>query len=121
MRMESENNQQFLEYLQKQMNETEEGFNVIGPKQRVFPAKCLGCGFKHNPVHENNMMMGSDGKYYKVDMRNNFTTDPKEIYGVTASQVALYDTSPNMKRMMGSTRPTSSKTNMRPNSAHKYM
>lgn len=33
------------------MNDTEEGINIIGPKQKVFPAKCLGCGNKHNPVH----------------------------------------------------------------------
>jgi hypothetical protein len=43
---------------------------LIAPKNKVFPAKCLGCGIKHNPVHENNMMMGSDGRYYKVDARN---------------------------------------------------
>jgi hypothetical protein len=59
------------------MNEPEEGINIIGPKQKVFPAKCLGCGFKHNPVHENNMMMGSDGKYYRVDIRNNLSGDQR--------------------------------------------
>lgn len=46
-----EANSEFLQYLQREMNEPEEGFNVIGPKQKVFPAKCLGCGIKHNPVH----------------------------------------------------------------------
>ena len=72
------------------MNEPEEGFNIIGPKQKVFPAKCLGCGNKHNPVHENNMMMGSDGKYYRVDLKNSYTADQREVYGVTPSQLAVY-------------------------------
>jgi len=47
--METERNNLFLEHLQKEINETEEGINILGPKQRVFPAKCVGCGFKHNP------------------------------------------------------------------------
>ena len=101
------------------MNEPEEGFNIIGPKQKVFPAKCLGCGMKHNPVHENNMMMGSDGKYYKVDLKNSYTADQKEVYGVTPSQLAIYETSMKKTRVH-SGRPTSSKTNLRPNSASRY-
>lgn len=85
----------------------------------MFPAKCLGCGFKHNPVHENNMMMGSDGKYYRVDIRNNLSGDQREVYGVTPSQLAVYDTG-SKKRMISMTRPTSSKTNLRPSSANKF-
>ena len=50
----------------------------MGPKQKVFPAKCLGCGNKHvPPVYDNNMMMGTDGKYYKVDMKGSYTYDQK--------------------------------------------
>ena len=101
------------------MNEPEEGFNIIGPKQKVFPAKCLGCGFKHNPVHENNMMQGSDGKYYRVDLRNSYTADQKEVYGVTASQLAIYEMSGKKARTI-SNRPTSSKSNLRPSSANRF-
>lgn len=90
----------------------------MGPKQKVFPAKCLGCGFKHNPVHENNMMMGSDGKYYRVDLRTSFTGEQKEVYGVTPSQLAVYENSIKKSRQTG--RPTSSKTNIRPNSASRF-
>lgn len=36
----------------------------------MFPAKCVGCGTKHIPTYENNMMEGSDGKLYKVDMKS---------------------------------------------------
>jgi hypothetical protein len=67
------------------------------------------------------MMMGSDGKYYKVDMRNTYI-DSREVYGVTPSQLAILDTSSLKKsRLYSATRPTSSsKTNLRPSSAHKY-
>jgi hypothetical protein len=66
------------------------------------------------------MMMGSDGKYYKVDMRNTYI-DSREVYGVTPSQLAILDTTSLKKsRLYSVTRPTSSKTNLRPNSAHKY-
>jgi hypothetical protein len=54
------------------MNEPEEGFSLLGPKTKVFPAKCLGCGQKHIPPSnpfENSMMPGSDGKLYKVDLK----------------------------------------------------
>lgn len=62
----------FVKMIESEINEPEEGFSVIGPKQKVFPAKCLGCGMKHIPtVHDNNMMQGTDGKYYKVDISNN--------------------------------------------------
>lgn len=64
--------------------------------------------------------MGSDGKYYKVDMRNNFVGDQREVYGVTPSQLAIYDNSSNKKRLMSMTRPTSSKTHLRPSSANKF-
>ena len=45
---------------------------MLGPKTKVFPAKCLGCGHKHIPPsnpYENSMMPGSDGKLYKVDLK----------------------------------------------------
>jgi hypothetical protein len=87
----------------------------------VFPAKCLGCGIKHIPTYENNMMEGSDGKLYKVDMKSygNNGNDIREVYGVTQSQIATYD-SP-VKSGMTRTRPTSGKTmNMRPSSS-KYI
>lgn len=71
-------------------------------------------------------MMGSDGKYYRVDMRNNFT-DQKEVYGVTPSQLAVYDNGSMKKSRLGGggltatmTRPTSSKSNLRPNSASRF-
>ena len=67
-------NSDFLKVLQREINEPEEGFNVLGPKTKVFPAKCLGCGVKHIPAFENNMMKGSDGKLYKVDM-NTYNSD----------------------------------------------
>lgn len=63
-------------------------------------------------------MEGSDGKLYKVDMHN-YTSDIREVYGVTQSQIATYD-SPLKKTMM-KTRPTSGKTtNVRPASS-KYL
>lgn len=66
-------------------------------------------------------MMGSDGKYYRVDMRNSYTADQREVYGVTPSQLAVYDMSSTKKsRVVPLTRPTSSKTVIRPNSASKY-
>ena len=82
----------------------------------MFPAKCLGCGVKHIPQYENNMMEGSDGKLYKVDMKYN-TTDMREVYGVTQSQIATYD-SPMKRSGMTKTRPTSGKTiTVRPSSS----
>ena len=42
--------------LQKEINEPEEGINVLIPKTKVFPAKCIPCGTKHVPTFENNMM-----------------------------------------------------------------
>ena len=75
------------------MANPEEGINIIGPKQKVFPAKCLGCGYKHNPVYENKMMQGSDGRYYKVDLKNSYTADQREVYGVSPSQLAVYELS----------------------------
>ncbi len=63
-------------------------------------------------------MEGSDGKLYKVDMKN-YGSDVREVYGVTHSQIATYD-SP-MKSNMMKTRPTSGKTmNVRPSSS-KYL
>lgn len=103
--------------LQKEINEPEQGFNILGPKAKVFPAKCLGCGIKHIPTYENNMMEGSDGKLYKVDMKN-YSSDMREVYGVTQSQIATFD-SPMKKT--AKTRPTSGKTiGMRPSSS-KYI
>lgn len=62
-------------------------------------------------------MEGSDGKLYKVDMRN-YTSDMREVYGVTQSQIATFD-SPLKKTIK--TRPTSGKTtNVRPSSS-KYI
>lgn len=37
--------------IQKEINEPEEGFNILGPKVKVFPAKCVGCGTKHIPTY----------------------------------------------------------------------
>ncbi len=111
-------NSDFLRMIQKEINEPEEGFNILGPKAKVFPAKCLGCGVKHIPTYENNMMEGSDGKLYKVDMRQH-GSDAREVYGVTQSQIATFD-SP-LKSNMTRTRPTSGKTmNVRPSSS-KYL
>ena len=107
--------------LESEINEPEEGVNIIGPKQKVFPAKCLGCGHKHVPtVHDNSMMMGTDGKYYKVDMRNSGMYGEKEVYGVTASQIAVYDSGVKKRITSASNRPTSSRTNLRPSSAKRF-
>ena len=67
-------------------------------------------------------MMGSDGKYYKVDLRGT-SSDPREIFGVTPSQLALYDNSSTIKRSRVVSTSRSSRTNLtnlRPNSANKY-
>lgn len=62
-------------------------------------------------------MEGSDGKLYKVDMKN-YTSDMRQVYGVTQSQIATFD-SPLKKT--AKTRPTSGKTiGMRPSSS-KYI
>jgi hypothetical protein len=106
--------------IESEINEPEEGFNIIGPRQKVFPAKCLGCGTKHIPtVHDNNMMQGTDGKYYKVDIRNN-QGDNREVYGVTAGQLAVYDSGVKKRITSASNRPTSSRTNLRPSSAKHF-
>ncbi len=87
---------------------------MITGKQKVFPAKCLGCGTKHNSnVYDNNMMQGSDGKFYKVDLRST-TGDPKEVFGVTASQIALYESG---KKKYTPT--PAKKSSLRPMSAHR--
>lgn len=76
--MEVDANSSFLKLIESQMNEPEEGINIIGPKQKVFPAKCLGCGIKHVPnVYDNNMMQGTDGRYYKVDLKNSYPHDQR--------------------------------------------
>ncbi len=63
-------------------------------------------------------MEGSDGKLYKVDLKK-YGSEVKEVYGVTQSQIATYD-SP-LKSSMTKTRPTSGKTmNVRPASS-KYL
>jgi hypothetical protein len=104
--------------VQKEINEPEEGFNILGPKAKVFPAKCLGCGVKHIPTYDNNMMAGSDGKLYKTDFKN-YTSDIREIYGVTQSQIATFD-SP-LKKSNIKTRPTSGKTTYVRPSSSKYL
>jgi hypothetical protein len=110
-----------LRLLENEINEPEEGINIIGPKQKVFPAKCLGCGTKHIPsVHDNNMMQGTDGKYYKVDLKNSYLYDQREVYGVTPSQIAVYDSGVKKRITSASNRPTSSRTNIRPSSAKHF-
>ena len=63
-------------------------------------------------------MMGSDGKYYKVDLKNPYA-DQMEDYGVTPTQLAVYENSIKKSRI-NSSRPTSSKTNLRPSSAKRF-
>ncbi len=63
------------------------------------------------------MMEGSDGKLYKVDLKN-YPNDMREVYGVTQSQIATYD-SPLKKTMK--TRPTSGKTTTVRPSSSKFM
>ena len=71
------------------------------------------------------MMMGTDGKYYKVDLGGTGMSGQKEVYGVTPSQIAVYENS-NMsasrkKMTSNSNRPTSGRTNnLRPMSANRY-
>lgn len=62
-------------------------------------------------------MEGSDGKLYKVDFKN-YPLDAREVYGVTQSQIATYE-SP-MKKSMTKTRPTSGKTTNVRASSSKY-
>ena len=66
------------------------------------------------------MMQGTDGKLYKVDMKTSNLYDQREVYGVTPSQIAVYDS--GVKKRMTSTtgRPTSSRTNLRPSSAKHF-
>ena len=64
------------------------------------------------------MMMGSDGKYYKVDLKSPYA-DQMEVYGVTPTQLAVYENSIK-KSKIHSSRPTSSKTNLRPSSAKRF-
>lgn len=123
-----EENSSLLQKFESSTTGVEEGISILNTKSRIFPAKCLGCGTKHTSVNENNMMMGSDGRYYKVDMRHHGSlSDHREVFGVTPSQLALYENSSTMKmkrsRVVSTTRPNSSlsKTNlMRPTSAQKY-
>lgn len=63
-------------------------------------------------------MTGSDGKLYKVDFKN-YTSDIREIYGVTQSQIATFD-SP-LKKSNIKTRPTSGKTTYVRPSSSKFM
>ncbi len=65
------------------------------------------------------MMQGTDGKYYKVDLKNNFNNDPREVYGVTASQL-VFESGAKKRVISGSNRPTSSRTNLRPGSARHF-
>jgi hypothetical protein len=110
-----------LKLIESEINEPEEGINIIGPKQKVFPAKCLGCGIKHVPnVYDNNMMQGTDGKYYKVDLKNSYHNDQREVYGVTPSQIAVYESGIKKRITSASNRPTSSRTNIRPSSAKHF-
>jgi hypothetical protein len=65
------------------------------------------------------MMMGTDGKYYKVDLKS---TEALEVYGVSASQLGVVDSSTLKKsRLYASTRPQSSKPHVRPGSAQKHI
>ena len=66
------------------------------------------------------MMTGTDGKLYKVDMKGSYVYDQREVYGVTPSQIAVYDS--GVKKRITSTagRPTSSRTNLRPSSAKHF-
>lgn len=65
-------------------------------------------------------MMGSDGKYYKVDLSNNYATQPREVFGVVPSQLACYDPASTIKKpKIQMNRPGSSKSNLRPSSAQK--
>lgn len=74
------------------MGGVEEGFSIISNKQRIFPAKCLTCGIKHVPQHNRNEMQGSDGKFYRVDLRNNCVFDQDEVFDVVPSQISLVQT-----------------------------
>jgi hypothetical protein len=64
------------------------------------------------------MMEGSDGKLYKVDMKQYLSGDKKEVYAVTQNQLAMFD-SP-MKTSTVKTGPTSGKTINIRTSSSKY-
>jgi hypothetical protein len=71
-------------------------------------------------VHDNNMMQGTDGRYYKVDVSNNYLSNQREVYGVTPSQIAIYDSGVKKRITSATNRPTSSRTNLRPSSAKNF-
>lgn len=66
------------------------------------------------------MMQGTDGKYYKVDLKNSYLYDQKEVYGVTPSQIAIYESGVKKRITSATNRPTSSRTNLRPSSAKHF-
>lgn len=66
------------------------------------------------------MMQGTDGRYYKVDVSNNYLSNQREVYGVTPSQIAVYDSGVKKRITSATNRPTSSRTNLRPSSAKHF-
>ena len=66
------------------------------------------------------MMQGTDGKYYTVDIKGSGVYDQREVYGVTPSQIAVYDSGVKKRITSASNRPTSSRTNLRPGSAKHF-
>ena len=85
-------NSSFVKEVQEKMGGVEEGFSIITNKQKIFPAKCLTCGIKHVPHHNRNEMQGTDGKFYRVDLRNNCVFDQEEVFDVVPSQISLVNT-----------------------------
>lgn len=44
-------------------------------------------------------MQGSDGKFYRVDLRNNCVFDQDEVFDVVPSQISLVQTSQRNSRI----------------------
>jgi hypothetical protein len=85
-------NSAFLREIHEKMGGVEEGFSIISNKQKIFPAKCLSCGVKHLPHRPPGEMQGTDGKFYRVDMKNTCMYDQNEVYDVVPSQITLVQT-----------------------------
>ena len=85
-------NNAFVKEVKEKTGGVEEGFSIFTNKQKIFPAKCLTCGIKHVPNNQRNEMQGSDGRFYRVDLKNNCVFDTDEVFDVVPSQISLVQT-----------------------------
>lgn len=92
-------NSAFLREIQDKMGGVEEGFSIISNKNKIFPAKCLACGVKHLPHKPPGEMQGTDGRFYRVDIKNSCVYDQDEVFDVVPSQIALVQTAKRESRI----------------------